>query len=518
MSNLPRILIIYAIAIPLALILGYSMSAFGSDPDLISIGLVGLVLFVLALPIILHSYLPILLFCWNATLVAFFLPGAPSFFLVVAFASFLLLIVQRGMSSARGLFSTSSVRWPLIVLMLVVFLTAAARGGIGIRALGSNLANGKKYIELLAAVAAFFVLSNEQIPRKRAMWYASLFFLGGITPVLGDLIYVAGPKFYWLYNVFSSAQASTLAGSVAVASLGVFRIEGTAAAGVALCSFMLARYGIKGILDPRRPWRLPILIIAIVVTMLGGYRARLFAVGLFIFIQFFLEGLWRTWIMPVVLTMTVVVAGFVLAFSTRMPEAVQRSISFLPVKVDPGVAVDAEATVQWRKDMWAELVPQIPDYLLIGKGYGFSESEYYITAQMADNYLLPSYEPYIMTGEFHNGPLSVLIPFGIFGALAFIWFLIAGGRVIWRNYRRGDPELKQINTFLLTFYLARVIVFFSVFGALELDLAAFVGIVGLSIALNRTVRPKREASRLLRFDQPLSERSRQTRQLVSTEV
>jgi hypothetical protein len=457
--------------------------------------LVGLVLFVLALPIALHSYLPILLFCWNASLIAFFLPGAPSWFLVMAFASFLLLVIQRGMSSKTRFLSPSSVGWPLGLLALVVVITAAARGGIGVRALGSSMLSGRKYIELLAAVAGYFVLSSQEIPRKRAVFYASLFFVGGVTPVVADLIYVAGPKFYWLYNVFSSQQAGTLAASESVTSLGVFRIEGSAAAAVAFTAFMLVRYGIKGILDMRRPWRLALFIAAVVVTMLGGYRARFLLVAMFFLIQFIFEGLWRTWLMPVVLVMFVVTAGFVFAYANRLPESVQRSISFLPLNVDPAVKVDAEATVQWREDMWSELVPQIPTYLLLGKGYGFTEDDYFITLQMAQNYMVPSYETFILTGEYHSGPLSLLIPFGIFGTLAFLWFLLAGWRVVWRNYRHGDPGLRVINTFLLTYYATKTIIYFSVFGSFPLDLAAFTGTVGLSIALNGGVRKPRETNR-----------------------
>jgi hypothetical protein len=29
-------------------------------------------------------------------------------------------------------------------------------------------------------------------------------------------------------------------------------------------------------------------------------------------------------------------------------------------------------------------------------------------------------------GDYHNGPLSILIPFGLFGMIAFLWLLGAG--------------------------------------------------------------------------------------------
>jgi len=209
--------------------------------------------------------------------------------------------------------------------------------------------------------------------------------------------------------------------------------------------------------------------------------------------------------MPVVLILLGAAAGVVFACSDRMPEAVQRSLSFLPgVKVDPVVAEDAAGTVEWRENMWRELVPQIPAYVWLGKGYGFTENDLFIATQMVQNGMAPTYELAMLSSEYHSGPLSVLLPFGIFGTLAFVWFLIAGWRVVWRNYRFGDPDLRLINTFLLTFYTVRAVFFFSIFGALETDLAMFAGAAGLSVALNGGARKKRGASALRREAKPVS--------------
>ena len=89
-----------------------------------------------------------------------------------------------------------------------------------------------------------------------------------------------------------------------------------------------------------------------------------------------------------------------------------------------------------------------------------------------------------IVGDYHNGLLSVILPFGIFGVLTFFWFVAAAGRVFYWNYRYGEAALKRINTFLLAFYLAKLIFFLVIFGSLYVDLPMFAGIVGLSISLN----------------------------------
>jgi hypothetical protein len=95
-----------------------------------------------------------------------------------------------------------------------------------------------------------------------------------------------------------------------------------------------------------------------------------------------------------------------------------------------------------------------------------------------------------VAGDYHNGPLSVVIPFGLWGALAFGWFLVAAGRALYLNFIQGDATLKLINMTLLACFLARAIFFAFLVGGLEGDLAYFAGLVGLSISLNGVPRPR----------------------------
>jgi len=89
----------------------------------------------------------------------------------------------------------------------------------------------------------------------------------------------------------------------------------------------------------------------------------------------------------------------------------------------------------------------------------------------------------------------VIIPFGIWGCIAFLWFLVASIQVLWANYKYGDPELKKANTFLLSYFVAKTLVFFAIFGGFYTDLVGFVGLVGFSISLNKGVSKRAPAVR-----------------------
>jgi O-antigen ligase len=130
--------------------------------------------------------------------------------------------------------------------------------------------------------------------------------------------------------------------------------------------------------------------------------------------------------------------------------------------------------------MWKDVIPEIPTYLFLGKGYAMSGRETDV-AQMNQR---RSFEVSELAGDYHNGPLSVILPLGIFGAATFVWFLVSGLRVMYRNYKFGDPSFQRINTFLFALFLQKVIFFMAIFGSLYVDLFTFTGLVALSVSIN----------------------------------
>jgi hypothetical protein len=127
------------------------------------------------------------------------------------------------------------------------------------------------------------------------------------------------------------------------------------------------------------------------------------------------------------------------------------------------------------------VIPQIPQYLWLGKGYSISAADFAITQNEALNTSEFGTE---LAGDYHNGPLSLIIPLGLPGVLAFVWVLIAGLKVLRQNLLYGNPEFMQINRLLFSLFLAKIIFFFLVFGGFAGDLAYFLGLVGMSICVN----------------------------------
>ena len=125
----------------------------------------------------------------------------------------------------------------------------------------------------------------------------------------------------------------------------------------------------------------------------------------------------------------------------------------------------------------------MPGYLLLGKGYALSQSDF---RDMTGNYRTPDAAAWgaAIAGDYHSGPLSVIIPFGIWGVIAYCWLIIGGGRVMYNNYRYGDPALRTVNTLFLAMFISQVLFFLFIFGGLSGDMLGYAGLLGLSVSLN----------------------------------
>lgn len=473
-----RGLLVYSLCLPLAVVLGY-MLATPLDP--MSFFTVGLVVAMLITPILLRWHHPLLVFFWNTTAVIFFAPGRPPIWMFLAATSLLLTCLQFALNRQMKPQYVPGIARPLILLALVVLITAALRGGIGFRVFGAEIGGARRYIFLLAAIVGYFALSARRIPLEKANLYVGLFFLGSLTQAIGSLSAYAPPALYFLFLVF---PVEILPGAAAAAGEGAtLRLYGMSVAGLTGMFYLLARYQIRGLSGFAHPLRALLCLFFLIMVLLGGYRSfLLLLLGVFA-LQFYLEGLLRGKNLPVVILSTLLGAALLLALSDRLPYPFQRAISFLPVRVSPAVAIDVKGSNEWRLEIWRRVLPEIPQYLVLGKGCALNLREHDFIreyrARQGESGVVAE-----MAGDYHNGPLSVIIPFGLPGVIALVWFWVAGWRWLLWQYRYGAPELRAANTLLLALFVARVFHFLVVFGGFTVELMHFTGIVALSVALN----------------------------------
>jgi len=474
--------IIWGICLPLAILIGYLLA----DPvDQGSVAVFILLAAVLSVPLLLRWYHPLLIISWNAAIMPAFLPGAMSLWMALGVVACMFGVLNRAASPKNKFLCPMPVLLSLAFLVGVVLVTMISTGGVGVRSLGSAKYGGRAYFYIAFAIIGFFGLVSQRVPRHRARLFAGLFFFAGITQACSDVIYLIGPKAYPLFSIFPVTNAVSLAAATAgPGGADGARISGFGLAMVAIVSGMLALYGVKGLLDYKRLWRVALVVLAFGVGSLSGFRSTLLLSAGAVAAVFFLEGLHRTRMLFVIFGVAALVGGFLTVFASELPLSVQRTISFLPVDVDPHVRQEAQQSVDWRVDMWRALLPDVPNYWFMGKGYMMDGNTLALGVESMARGLGARWEVAAYAGDYHSGPLSLIIPLGGLGVVAFAGFLFTGWRVLLQNYRHGDPELRTVNRFILGYFLVRIVFFILVFGSFYLDLFVFTGLVGLSLSLN----------------------------------
>jgi len=477
------------VCLPIAILVGYLLA----DPlQLASISIIAILIGLLAIPMVIKWHQVLLIFSCNAIFQFSFLPGTPPLWLLATVLAFGIAVLNRCIDPARPLYLGGSIAHSLLAIGVVVIVTGYLRGGAGLAAFGGSSFGGKRYIYVMAAIAAYFALASQRVPENRRLFYATLFFAAGATNVLSFFLDYGGSKFAFLDKVVPPDFNTD---EVEMSGHRLFFLSGICSAGFFV---MTIRYGIRGTFE--RYWRLGLMVLFLVGAMLTGFRSAFGLLALFYVCALFLEGLHRTRYFFIIIGCGLIFYLFLALFAQQLPWQIQRSISFLPIRVDPLIKLDAKGSVDWRVDMWKVVLPEVPQYFWEGKGYAIDPGGMFMSQVNSFTQLgTDSSDWAAFAGDYHNGPLSLIIPFGIWGFSAFVWFIGAAGRFLYKNYKYGDPALQKANCVLFAYFIAKTISFFFLVGGFYGDLVAFTAVVGLAVSLNEDYAraPLREVSPVL---------------------
>jgi hypothetical protein len=493
--NIPKTHLIMGLSLPLAVLLGY----FLAEPlELGSMAVVLAVLAVLCVPLLMKWYHPLLVLAWNSAINPIVLPGRAGLWMVMAAVGLGFGVLSRAVNAKARFINVPPITASLLTLAAVTVLTAFANGGIGFASLGSSQYGGGKYASLLMGIAGYFALTSRRIPINRAGFYVGCFFLSGISFAIASLVAMVGPQLNFLLAIFSGSYAGEQFSHEGSLNASMTRIGGLGMMSSAVYTYMLARYGIRGLFDWGHPWRVPVFLAVFALGLMGGFRSYVVLFGLTCVVLFYLEGLHRTRYLLVVLASLLVGAAIILPQADKLPLVAQRAISFLPGKFDTLAVDSAQVTIGWRLQMWKEVLPEVPKCLFHGRGFTLSPTDLYLATESQRRFAGDALAATIVAGDYHNGPLSILIPFGIYGMIAFVWFLVVGIRTLYRYYKLGDPALRNFNALLLASFSVHAVWFFTFFGSIHSDLPLFAGLLGLAVTLNGA-----EAAVQTQVEQPL---------------
>lgn len=440
-NNFSTILLIVAIMVPGVLIIGQLAATDQTSALAIGVIIIGLMVFLklgksawLLLPLT-HAF----------SHPVSGLPGGFALRDIVIGLVFAFLCIRWLGSRFRVRFRLGILEAVLIVQFLFV-LQVYLRNPAGLSILGSSTVGGRPYIEIVIAGVSFLVLSSQVVSLqmvKRAIYFllfgglasAALELFSALVPAVG--IHIA--RFYRI------ASSGIVVAGLSGATPGEYSLQRRTYLFwlvKPLFGWLMAIARPLQVLNPTRPLMVIALCIVIVAVFASGFRSLIVWCGMMYvaaafahqkIIDIFVAG-------GLGLTLVIVAIGGNGALFD-LPLTAQRALSFLPGEWDPIAKNDAEASTNWRLQMW-ETVLTSDKYIenkTFGDGYTLNPDDLVFQQRMQESAVVSDemiQEHFMRSGDYHSGPIQTINRVGYVGLIAltigFVFFVRSACKMIRR--------------------------------------------------------------------------------------
>lgn len=400
-NNIIGIVVGVIVTLLLALYAGTS-TAEGSDTPLIIIGAVIFLIVMVALKDKVWTLLVI------STLMQLSLPSPLS-----KFQSFeLILVAVIPFYIFNIFFRRATLTWNgnkycdfFVFLFSILLIALMVRYPVGVLAIeGSEYVNSRAYFDLSIAIVFYITLStvktNSSILKK-------VIVAGVFVALLSAIINIITAKLGF--------QAQDIAEE---------RISTFTALGTWIVIFCITKYSLWDMV--RKPWVAMLVLVGLAGVTMSGFRSQLGRLAL-IFIAASL--VYRRYLDIIIAP--IISIGFIIFIAfcfgiTKLPAGIQRSISFLPVEVRKDIQQGAEASSEWRFQMWEWALDEKEGYIkdkIWGDGFA-QEKEEFIRLNLQSAMDGNNQREFAGRGSWHNGPISAIHRMGIVGLSVILFILI----------------------------------------------------------------------------------------------
>lgn len=369
----------------------------------------------------------------------------------------------------------------LILINLAYLASVYARNPVGAWAFQSQMVGGRPYFEALMAFGAFIILSRAQLTPFIARIFPWFYLipaaaLAGLEVLTRLVPQVAQPIASLYTGLHGQSSLSSVFGEEA--RLGQTRFTAMKEVGVLGVLALSARHNPLKLISPLHPLLVMLLAASFGAIFLSGYRsAFLFAIFTLLLSTLLRDRLRDVWVGLGVMTLAIVALISVQGTFVELPRTVQRTLSWLPGDWSDDARRDAEASTEWRYEMvaWAWNDNRIIKDKIWGQGFGISIEDMNIIAgammsgQQGGMFIGGSdRENFMLTGSFHNGPVSTIRYVGIVGFLLFYPLLCYMAVIAWRLCQRArDTAVFPLALFIAIPVIYEPFNFIFVFGGFD---------------------------------------------------
>lgn len=339
----------------------------------------------------------------------------------------------------------------LLLINLLYLVSVYVRHPVGTNSLGSERVGGRPYFEVALAVMAYWVMGHVIISAKHANRLP-------FVVLAGDMVY-SSVSFITYHFPWTSPVISKFYTGVETTTFNALDVT-KAAAGVEGREQYLSLLGtdcVRALCSYRSPSIIMNPLNTLIFMVFCG-RFKIFLLSNLFFLSLFmvLKSGHRLSVVGVVAmillsgyfrreyakTVGIVMgAGVVLALVAllqgrlfELPLPAQRALSFMPGKWDQGAVRDAEASTEWRIDIWRNVLGSekyIQDRWW-GDGFGVTKAQLQGMQSSASDTTEGMKENLTVMGQYHSGPLSTIHITGYIGLTLFSLLLLGSAKYAWR--------------------------------------------------------------------------------------
>lgn len=391
--------------------------------------------------------------------------------------------------------------WINVGYLVTVFF----RNPVGINVLGGDRVGGRPYVDVALGFMAYLILRRETISPKMARLIPLVWLSGEMINGLGGLVGLyfpsIGSQIGMLYSSFLPGFGKEQLGAI----VGEDRLVSLQGAGGTLALYIICSENPTHLIRPQKMVKLLGYLLGVLLIMLSGFRNALFNVFLMTAFGAMLRDRFIGILKVIVIVFLGALAGVLFSYSsTNLPWTFQRTLSFLPGNWDPTAVAAAKDSSEWRYEMW-RLALSTDRYIhnkLLGDGFGMSRKDYerVLDASLGGVGFVgesATQEQFMVSGQFHSGPVSSIRFVGYVGLAFFLILLLILAK---EAYGVIDQSRGTQYQFLALFIGITIIIypifFLFVFGAYEMDIinsffyAGMLRMIGSSLKLVQSNKSK----------------------------
>lgn len=348
----------------------------------------------------------------------------------------------------------------LAVFFLNMLLLIGVRG-FGLSMAGSGTYGGAAYLYLGVNLLFYFAASRIDLKEKhlKILFYGGL--LASMIPFAAQVgIYKGGEAALFL-STFIDVPISSVIQNWDADAMRWSELGNIAMLLMTIC-FVVPYFRRRRILS----WAL--IVVAIIMILLTGFRGRLIAMAAIIFMWSMYDSADRMKTFFILLLAAVMGWFIAVIAMPGLPGAVQRSLSFLPYAAeritDQTILMGAQSSLDFRLDIWRIAWANAHRFLLIGRGLTLEVAEW---AWLSPHwYRTPEF--YYESHAYHSGPLGLLLDTGLLGMISALGFMISVCVKGWQGVRRfcvkRNDLIGHYYAFMVIRFTYSVIGYFLIFG------------------------------------------------------